>query len=368
MRYTGKFRFPGRSSFSSSPTSSDDGTRGKLTDIIPGRLSVDENKLRQRSYSRTKSDHSFSDDSECSDMGSPFISNSPASYMAPTLSSRKSAIEKVMKKANSLSKWGSSASRPESPPTPTSTSFSRSKPPTSPSKKGKKNFLHMGLDLIKSKKNGSDCLSPLGSGMGMVESVHQLRMMHGSWMRWRYANARANVANETLEDKVKKDLLHVWENMAKLQQSVLQKKLRLEKEKLEMKLNFILHAQMKMLEGWRDIERKHTSNVLMTKDCLEGVACKIPLIEGAKMDPQTSLLTLRHATDLVAAVMSTMSSLMPTAYVTVSTFSELAKVMIEEKLLLEECLEHFRVISALEIEERSLRCNIIEFASFDNQQ
>ncbi|CAI9280170.1 unnamed protein product [Lactuca saligna] len=335
---------------------------------MPGRLSVDENALRRRSYSRPRSDHSFSDDSECSDMDSSFISNSLTSYMAPTLSSRKSAIKKVMKKANSLSKWGSSPGRPESPPTPTSTSFSSSKPPTSPSKTGKKNFLHMGLDLIKSKKNGPGCSSPIGSGMGMVETVHQLRMMHGSWMRWRYANARANVVNETLDDKAKKDLLHAWENITKLQQSVLQKRLRLEREKLEMKLNFILHSQMKMLEAWRDMEKKHISNVSMTKDCLEGVACKVPLIEGAKMDPQISSIALRHATDLVASVMSMMSFLEPTAHETVSTFKELAKVASQEKLLLEECFEHFRVISTLEIEERSLRCNVIELASFSDQQ
>nr|GEW94741.1 syntaxin-124 like [Tanacetum cinerariifolium] len=43
------------------------------------------------------------------------------------------------------------------------------------------------------------------------------------------------------------------------------------------------------------------------------------------------------------------------AHATVSPFSELAKVAVEEKLLLEECFKHFAVISRLEIEERSLR-------------
>ena len=65
----------------------------------------------------------------------------------------------------------------------------------------------MGLDLIRVKRssNGSGCLSPLGSGMGMgvVEGVHKLRMMHGSWMQWRYANAKSNGVNETLDDKAK---------------------------------------------------------------------------------------------------------------------------------------------------------------------
>lgn len=37
------------------------------------------------------------------------------------------------------------------------------------------------------------------------------------------------------------------------------------------------------------------------------------------------------------------------AHETVSTFKELAKVASQEKLLLEECFEHFRVISTLEV-------------------
>ncbi|KAI3718176.1 hypothetical protein L6452_19033 [Arctium lappa] len=204
--------------------------------------------------------------------------------------------------------------------------------------------------------------------MGMAEGVHQLRMMHGSWMQWRYANARANAVNETLDNKAKKDSLHALENITKLQQSVLYQRLRLEKEKLELKLNFLVHSQMKMLEAWRDMERKHTSDVSVVKDCFEAVACRVPLIEGAKMDSQTSSIALRHAADLVTSIMSMMSSIMPTTHETVSTFSELAKIAMEEKLLLEECVEHFRVISTLEIQERSLKCGIIEMISSEDQQ
>ncbi|GKE95344.1 hypothetical protein Tco_1580199, partial [Tanacetum coccineum] len=66
------------------------------------------------------------------------------------------------------------------------------------------------------------------------------------------------------------------------------------------------------------------------------------------MDPQTTTIALEHATDLVASVMSMTSSMLHSAHATVSPFSELAKVAIEEKLLLEECFEHFAVISRLE--------------------
>lgn len=54
MRYTGKFRFPGRSSTSSSPTSSDDGSRGKLTGMfISFRFSVNINMFKVLNFSHT---------------------------------------------------------------------------------------------------------------------------------------------------------------------------------------------------------------------------------------------------------------------------------------------------------------------------
>ncbi|XP_076955572.1 QWRF motif-containing protein 3-like [Bidens hawaiensis] len=333
---------------------------------------------------------SFTDDSECSDMGSPFITNqnSLASYMAPTISSRKSisssptksTIKNAMKKSNPLSlssKWGSSSGRPESPPMTANSPLLSSKPPTSPSRKGKRNLLHMGLDLIRSKKTGSGCLSPLGAGVGMVENVHRLRMMHGSWMQWRHANARANVINVTLDNKAKVCYKLLCVELAKLesftfcvamlQQSVLQKRLQMEKEKLEIKLNRIFHSQMKMLEAWKDMERRHTSDMSTIKDCLEAIACRIPLIEGAKMDPQATSISLRHGTDLVDSAMAMATSFMPTTSETASLFSELAKVPIEETSLLEECFEHLRVISTSEIEERSLRCSIMEITLLEAQ-
>ncbi|XP_076883469.1 QWRF motif-containing protein 3-like [Bidens hawaiensis] len=313
-------------------------------------------------------------------MGSPFITNqnSLASYMAPTISSRKSisssptksTIKNAMKKSNPLSlssKWGSPSGRPESPPMTANSPLLSSKPPTSPSRTGKRNLLHMGLDLFRSKKTGSGCLSPLGAGVGMVENVHRLRMMHGSWMQWRYANARANVINDALDSKAKNDLFQAWKSVAMLQQSVLQKRLQMEKEKLEIKLNTIFHSQMKMLEAWKEMERRHTSDISTIKDCLEAIACRVPLIEGAKMDPQATSISLRHGTDLVDSAMAMATSFMPTTSETASIFSELAKVAIEETSLLEECFEHLRVISTSEIEERSLRCSIMKMTLLEAQ-
>lgn len=249
MRYTGKLKFSGRSSSSSPVIDEDDRF------VVPGRLSVDETALRQKSFGGRSSDVSEIQDSgsECSDygsnssLGSPFIGRStPASYMSPTVSSsfRKSGVEassndqrhrrgmsetnvatdnlkklnlkSSVKRANSQTAPSKRSSppvqqsnlKPPSPPhmfpkPPTSPSKGKL-PPTSPSRsKGVGSFISMGLDLFKHKKpypHSSGTSGTVGvSGMNtVVESVHQLRMLHNRLMQWRYTNARGAIVNEKL--------------------------------------------------------------------------------------------------------------------------------------------------------------------------
>lgn len=106
---------------------------------------------------------------------------------------------------------------------------------------------------------------------------------------------------------LQKNLLYGWNSVTKLQHSVTQKKLQLHKEKLQMKLDFILQSQvsyfatgcinfvfnlmivyiyamqMRLLESWGQIERQHQFAVSKTKESLHSAVCRVPLIEGAKV-------------------------------------------------------------------------------------
>ncbi|KAJ6885258.1 hypothetical protein NC652_032065 [Populus alba x Populus x berolinensis] len=117
--------------------------------------------------------------------------------------------------------------------------------------------------------------------------MHQLRMLHNRLMQWRYANVRAATVN----------------------------------------------LNIKLLEAWGDMERQHLSSVSKTKECLHSVVCRVPLIEAS--------IALRHASDLSASIK---------AEQTVALLSELAEVVAQEKLLVEECLELLQTVSALQVE------------------
>ncbi|KAL8506662.1 hypothetical protein ACS0TY_017525 [Phlomoides rotata] len=386
MRYTGKFKFPRKSS--KYLNSSDE------NEIIPGRFSVDEDSLRKKSLTR-----GLSDSDECSDVYSDDTSfdtpvagkGFPASYMAPTLSSRKHGIEIPSKFMNDLSsrsrRWSADSKPVSSNSNENSTkmkswpfSVGRSgsmkasmsdkkgkmigltglKPPTSPSRgKGVGNILSLGIELLKGKRSSSSSSSPLGPGP--VENFHQLRLLHNRLMQWRYSVARVESVNGNIITQVEGNFVQVWNGLIKLHRSVVQKKLQLQKENLDMKLNCILHSQIKTLETWGNMEGQHLLAVTNTTDYLHYVICRIPLVDGAKVEPLSASIALRHASDLATSMKLMLSSFSSSIEETEGVFAELARVVIQEKQLLEECMELFRYISKLEIQERSLEIMQLRF-------
>ncbi|KAF4394369.1 QWRF motif-containing protein 3 [Cannabis sativa] len=338
------------------------------------------------------------------------ISNPVSLDRSPRLG--KLSIKNAIKRANSLtsgstggkSQWALSPGRSSSPslsveskgklqsfsslkPPPTTTTTSTTNSPSKTNKRVEKLF-NMSLGLFKSKNlsspssssssstttttivnsNSSSSNSLTGGGYSFIEASHQLRVLHNRLMQWRYANARAEAVDFNIANHVKRNLSSAWDGLTKLQHSVAQKRIQLQKEKLEMKLNFILQSEFKLLEAWGDMERQHLASVSTTKDCLHSVVCKVPLIEGAKVDVQSASLTFRHASDLTSAIKSMLTTFHPSAGKIGPLISDLAEVVAQERLLLEECLELFRTISILELKERHLKSSVIQMEFWQQQQ
>ncbi|XP_011045515.1 PREDICTED: QWRF motif-containing protein 3 [Populus euphratica] len=358
-RYTGKFHFPGKSSSSSSSSSSNSSSNNNPV-YVPGRLSVDENALYKNSKevgaSRRNSDifedNLESEISECSDK------HSGNDLFSPTLgrSSRKSGVEVSSKYMNDIPtrprRWTTDANA--------QTAVSLESSPKI-KKLTMKNVIKRANSLTGYGSATSQwALSPGRSGSPPMSGEVRL-------MQWRYANVRAATMNLNINKQVENNLLWVLDGLSKLRHSVAQRRLKLQKEKLKMKLDFVLHSQIKLLEAWGDMERQHLSSVSKTKESLHSVVCRVPLIEGAEVDPQSASIALRHASDLSASIKSALSSFSSTAEQTVTLLSQLAEVVAQEKLLMEECHELLQTVSALQIQEKSLKCYIIQFNSKQQQ-
>ncbi|CAH9121219.1 unnamed protein product [Cuscuta epithymum] len=377
MRYAGKFATPTRSSTSPSSSSSCSSNFSNLLE--------DYSEYRKRSDFLSDLESEDSEILSNSSFSSPIITkNRPPSYMAPTLSSSKSLQDPPSRSRRWSSDSGLKKTREDNPSRkagslkrsssvkPAPSSLRRSNPPrgevagihgsytpTNPSRvKGVGSFFSMGLELLKVKKSSSKTAS--SSSSVEAENVQSLRMMHNRLLQWRYVNAKSDAVNEKISRDAQKKLIYAEESISKLRQSVVQKKIQLQKQKLEMKLASLLHSQIKQLEDWGDMETKYLSSISMTKDSLHSVVCKVPLIQGAKVDPESTSIALQDASDLAASIELMLSSLSTGATGTAEVMKETAEVVIQEKLLLEECLELFKNISRLEIEERSLKCNLIQ--------
>ncbi|VFQ86141.1 unnamed protein product [Cuscuta campestris] len=401
VRYTGKFATPARSSTSPSSSSSSSSNFSNLLE--------DYSDYRKRSDFLSDLESEDSEVLSSNSFTSPAVvgknSNFTPSYMAPTVSSKKSAgievsskylqdppsrsrrwsadsgaqknrVENSPKTSGALKR--SSSVKPASPSLRRSNSaaitpesrgkllgFQSSMPPTNPSRvKGVGSFFSMGLELLKVKKSSSSssnkAAAAASSSSAEAENIHRLRMLHNRLMQWRYVNGKSDAVNEKINKEAQRKLICAEEGIAKLRHSVIQKKLQLQKEKLDMKLTFLLHSQMKQLEEWGEMETQHTSSICMTKESLNSVVCNVPIIHGAKVDIESTSIVLQDASNLAASIEWTLSAFSPGANQAAEVMKELAEVVTQEKLLLEECLELFKTTSRLEIEERSLRCNLIQ--------
>ncbi|CAJ1956510.1 unnamed protein product [Sphenostylis stenocarpa] len=377
------------------------------SNIAPGRLSLDENaksfSSRRHSCSSRNSLDSEPDAGKTTPR-KPDMEVEPSNEATTTLRkprrgtsdsnianlngnspvTKRFTLKTAIRRANSLagsyksskSSWALSPGRAESPAMSVESmdkpmSFSgfqhRATSPTN-KVKGVEKFLSMGFDLFKSKKNGGlGSLSPIGFAVNS-EVVHKLRLFDNLLIQWRFANARAQVVNGNIFHKAESNLICVWDALTKLQRSVLKKKIQFIREKLEMKIAFVLYSQMKLLETWVGMERQHSQAITAIKECLHSVVCRVPLLEGARVNMQSTSIALRHATDLTASIKSILTTFSSSEVDKIATMlSELAKVVAQEKQLLEEFYDLFQAIYVFEVQERSVKCNLVQLEGWQQK-
>ncbi|GAB2234647.1 hypothetical protein Droror1_Dr00003905 [Drosera rotundifolia] len=265
--------------------------------------------------------------------------------------------------------WGRSPGREKKAKEEPLVLFSGLKPPagTITAKGSVGSLLSMGLELFKSRKSKLSRSATSGA-LSERECVHQRRLLQNTVVQWRYANARAEVANRNIEKKAKVRLLCASDSVARLRESVLQKKLQFDRERLEMKLKSMVQSHIDSLQRWSDMERQHLRAISITKDYLHSGVCKVPLVEGASAYLQSVSIALRHASFFMASTKSQIILFTHLSTETASLLSELAQLIITAKSLLQEFFELARFIALLELEERSLHCALIQLRAQQQQQ
>ncbi|CAL4943000.1 unnamed protein product [Urochloa decumbens] len=206
--------------------------------------------------------------------------------------------------------------------------------------------------------------SPRSStGGGGTEAGHRMRMAHCRLLQWRFANAEAEAVRKRKQASAELELMGAWASVSEMRGKVARKRVQLEKEKQRIKLNTVLSSQMKDLVSWGQVETEHAAALEATVACTRAAVCRLPLTNGAKVSLPPLATILQQALELTLAAKAMTRSFGSMAQDEASVISDLVRVASEEKAMLQECLELLSRVSALQVEEQSLRCHLVQSSS-----
>uniref|UniRef100_J3LQG8 Uncharacterized protein n=1 Tax=Oryza brachyantha TaxID=4533 RepID=J3LQG8_ORYBR len=231
-----------------------------------------------------------------------------------------------------------------------------------PELRGKKSLIGLGWGHLFSRRKASGTeaaatLSSPASRSGGREIGHQMKMAHCRLLQWWFANAKAEAVSNNKLSITEVDFMGTWARISELQGKVARRRVLLEKEKLKIKLNSILSSQMVILESWGLLESKYAVALASIIGCTQAAVCKLPLTNGAKVSLPSMAIILQQALDLTTTTMTTLRPFTPLGHDSTLLIAELVVVAREEHALLQECLELLGRVSALQVEEESLRCH-----------
>ncbi|MCO5605756.1 hypothetical protein L7F22_059940 [Adiantum nelumboides] len=118
--------------------------------------------------------------------------------------------------------------------------------------------------------------------------------------------------------------------------------------------------QAPALQTWSGLQQEHCLALKGTVQALESAIVRVPVTGAVKADTYAVKEALDSALDVMNSIENSVNYLAPKAKDTYLLMSELARVVAQERNLIEECADLVAMTSALEMEECSLRAHIVQ--------
>ncbi|KAL6343297.1 hypothetical protein AAG906_022372 [Vitis piasezkii] len=220
-----------------------------------------------------------------------------------------------------------------------------------------------------SMKNGSIYLPPLppctkpGTDArkgrkvsGHQEDVHSLKLLHNHYLQWRFANAKAEATMQAQRRETEKALYSLGVKISDLYELVKGKHIELGLLQRTNILVTILEAQMPFLDEWSILEGDYSVSLSEAIQALVNASLQLP-ISGNIREVNEALYS---ATKMMEIIISMYKSSSMQAEEMDNLVSELARVTGGERTLSEECGYLLSRTHALQVEECSLRSQLIQ--------
>uniref|UniRef100_A0A452YFZ2 QWRF motif-containing protein 7 n=2 Tax=Aegilops tauschii subsp. strangulata TaxID=200361 RepID=A0A452YFZ2_AEGTS len=190
--------------------------------------------------------------------------------------------------------------------------------------------------------------------------AHRARVLTARLMQWRLANARMEKAMTRATHAAESKLLYVWRRVAELRNIHTAKRIVAQRWRQKVKLGRLLRPQLPLLAAWETLGEPHSDAVADLGRVLSAASTSLPLSDGARANLELLHETMLSCARTVDEIKARADMFYATGSVTSSSIDELARTMQEEMAGLEEVMRLCRIVTNLQVQEVSLRANLIQ--------
>ncbi|KAK9089503.1 hypothetical protein Scep_028585 [Stephania cephalantha] len=230
-------------------------------------------------------------------------------------------------------------------------------------------------------RSGSNCLPPHPSSMktqvearkgkkatSTAEHVHALRLIQNRYLQWRYANAKAEATMNVQSHTVERSFYALLVKKSEMHDSVQRKRVELGYLKKLAMLSSIMGAQMPYLDEWSTLECEYSSSLSGAIKALQDASVQLPISGNVKLNIGELEESLKSALNLMETVSSQIYNFLPKAKTIDTSISSLAEMVSRERALVEECGDLLTKMHNLQVEECSLRGQLIQLRKMSSCQ
>ncbi|RWR89809.1 QWRF motif-containing protein 7 [Cinnamomum micranthum f. kanehirae] len=192
------------------------------------------------------------------------------------------------------------------------------------------------------------------------ETFHHLRILQTRLLQWRFINARAEATMAAGKSTAQKKLFNVWLETFRLRNSVIEKRIQVQKLKAEIKLRGILSSQIHLLNEWERLDKRNLEAVTKSAKIFRAACLNVPLVGGAKANIYSVYRAFCTAMDVMNGMEDTISRFFFQVGRMSSLLTELVMVVKQESESLEKLMETTIMTASLEAQERNLRVHLIQ--------
>ncbi|GMJ06608.1 ENDOSPERM DEFECTIVE 1, QWRF domain containing 5, EMBRYO DEFECTIVE 3116 [Hibiscus trionum] len=209
-------------------------------------------------------------------------------------------------------------------------------------------------------KSGTDAIRASKKVSRHQEDLHSLKLLYNCYLQWRYANAKAEASTQIQKRETERMLYSLEVKISELYDCVRRKRMELQLLQRMNTLSRILEAQMPYLEEWSDFQGDYLNSLLETIQSLSNISLRLPTSGNVKADTREIGEAMTSAIKTMDSIVCHVQSFMPKAEEMESLVSELARVAIRERAVIEECGDLLHKTNTYQVEECSLRGHLVQ--------